>query len=177
MRQLSGVGPAVLDWAVVDDKEATNKRATEEAAAKRATEERATEEATAKKAAEERAAEEATVKKAAEERVTEEAAVKAVAAEATGAAGGSSTPGQAPSAAGVKRAAAPPHRPNVPTGVFGNLGLSNFFVWLHSLITLFAQVLSLRCGHRNGHDCRRCGCRGGFGAGSCQRAPDPRRSP
>jgi predicted outer membrane repeat protein len=52
---------------------------------------------------------------------------------AVGAAGDSPDPGQAPCLlAGTKRAAAPPRRPNDPTGAFGNLGLStppfSFFV-------------------------------------------------
>jgi hypothetical protein len=93
LRQLSGVRPVVHDEAAVADKEAMDKRATEEAAVKQAAEE-----ATAKKAAEERATEEAAVKKAAGERAAEEAA---------GAAGGSPAPGQALSAAGAKRSAAP----------------------------------------------------------------------
>jgi hypothetical protein len=61
----------------------------------------------------------------------------------------------------------PPRQPNVPIGVFGNLGLSSFLspfslfcVGLHSFITLFAQVLSLRYDHRDGHGCHRCGCQG-----------------
>jgi hypothetical protein len=41
LRQLSGVGPAVLDEAAAADKEAADKRATEEATTKRATEEAA----------------------------------------------------------------------------------------------------------------------------------------
>jgi hypothetical protein len=152
----------VLDMAAAADKEATDKRAAEEAVAKRAIEERAAKEATAKAA------------------VAEEVAGK-TADEAAGAAGGSPAPGQAPSVAKAKRAVAPPHQPNVPTGVFGNLDLSHFVslffsffpVGLHSLITLFAQVLSLRCGHHNGHGCfchrhrcRRCGYRGDSRAGS-----------
>jgi hypothetical protein len=106
----------VLDEAATADKEATGKRAMEEATAERAVEERATEEAVEKKVAEERAAEEATTKKVAEERAAEEAAtkaaveervvdeatakaaaeevaVKAKTAEAAGAAGGSPRPG------------------------------------------------------------------------------------
>jgi hypothetical protein len=50
--------------------------------------------------------------------------------------------------------------------VFGNLDLSlflSFFVGLHSLITLFTQVLSLRRGHHDGHGCRRCDCRATLG--------------
>jgi zinc D-Ala-D-Ala carboxypeptidase len=111
----------VHDEAAVADKEAMDKRVTEEAAVKQAAEE-----ATTKKAAEERAAEEAAVKKAAGER-------------AAGAVGGSPAPGQAPSAAGAKRSAAPPRRPNIPIGVFGNLGFSSslpFFPFFHSLTTL-----------------------------------------
>jgi hypothetical protein len=116
LRQLSGARPVVLDEAVAVDKEAVDKRVTEEAAAKRAVEEaavkrvaeeRATEEVVAKKTTEERATEEAAVKKATEERAVEEAAAKAVDAEAAGAVGGSLAPGQAPSAAGAKRATAP----------------------------------------------------------------------
>jgi hypothetical protein len=103
-RQLSGVGPAVLDEAVVD-KRAAAKRATEEAAAKRA-------------------AEEAAAKKVAEERAAEEAA----AAEAAGAAGGSPAPvchRQRSGPRGLRLQVAPPRQPNVPTGVFENLGLSS----------------------------------------------------
>jgi hypothetical protein len=170
----------VLDEAAATDKEATDKRDVEEAATKRATEEDAV-----KRAAEERVAEEAAVKKVVEERATEEAAVKAAVAEAAGSAGGSPAPGQAPLGAGAKRAAAPigstPPVKRPYMGVwksrFVQLFLPPFFVWLHSLITLFAQVLPLRRGHRDGHGYRRCGCRGGSRAGSCQRAPDPRRSP
>jgi hypothetical protein len=103
--------------------------------------------------------------------------MKAAVAKAVGAAGGSPAPArrrQRPGPRGLQLQVAPPHRPNIPTGVFGNLGLSSFlspfspFLWLHSLTTLFVQVLSLRCGRRDGHDCRRCGCQGGSGAGSCQ---------
>jgi hypothetical protein len=111
-----------------------------------------------------------------------EATAKAVAAEAAGAIGGSPGPDQAPSAAGAKRAATPsgstppakrPYRGVwKPRFVQLSLPLFSFFVWLHSLITLFAQVLSLRCDHRDGHGYRRCSCRGGSGASSCQRAPD-----
>jgi hypothetical protein len=79
LRQLSGVGPAVLDEAVAADKEAADKRATEEA----------------------------TMKRAAEERAAEEAATKAAAEEAAGTAGGSPDPSQAPSAPGAKRATTP----------------------------------------------------------------------
>jgi hypothetical protein len=92
----------VLNEAAVAYMEAADKRVTEEAVAKRAAEE-----ATAKKAAEQRTAEEAVVKKATEERVTEEVAVKAVTVETARAVGGSPAPGQAPSVAGARRAAAP----------------------------------------------------------------------
>jgi hypothetical protein len=92
LRQHSGVGSAVLDEAAamtaVADKEVVNKRAAEEDAAKRATEERAMEEAAVKAAA----AKEATGK-------TADEAARAV--------GGSPAPGQVPSVAGAKRAAAP----------------------------------------------------------------------
>jgi hypothetical protein len=84
LRQLSGVGPAVLDEAAMADKEAMDKRATEEATAMWAAEERAV-----------------------EERAMEEAVVKAMAVEAAGAAGGSPAPGQALSVARAKRATAP----------------------------------------------------------------------
>jgi hypothetical protein len=142
------------------DKGATVKRAVEEAAAKRA-------------------AEEAMMKKAVEER----AAAKATATEAAGAAGGSPAPArrrQRPGPRGLRLQVAPPRRTNVPTGVFRNLSLSNslpLFPLLSFSYYLFVQVLFLRCGHGDGRGCRRCGCRGGFGAGSCQRASDPRRSP
>jgi hypothetical protein len=86
----------VLDEAVVD------KRATEETAAKRAAKE-----ATVMRVAEEWAAEEAVAKKAVEERAAGEAMVKAATAEVAGAAEGSPAPGQVPSVAGAKRAAAP----------------------------------------------------------------------
>jgi hypothetical protein len=79
---------------------------------------------------------------------------------------------------------APPRQPNIPIGVFGNLSLSSFLSPLFSFFCvasfsyyLFAQVLSLRSGHRDGHGYRRCGCRGDSGTGSCQRALNPRRSP
>jgi hypothetical protein len=48
--QFSGTGPVVLDEAAAADKEATDKRAAEEAMVKRAAEERVTEEATVKTA-------------------------------------------------------------------------------------------------------------------------------
>jgi hypothetical protein len=122
----------------VADKEAANKRVAEEAAVKRVVEERAVEEATAKVAI----------------------------------AGGSPAPGQVPSVAGAKRAAAPsgstPPAKHPYRGVWKPrfVPLFSFFVGLHSLITLFAQVLSLRRGHRDGHCYRRCGYRGDSRAGS-----------
>jgi hypothetical protein len=68
-------------------------------------------EAADKRAAEERAAEEAAMKKAAEEAAVKAAAAEEVAGktadEAAGVVGGSLAPGQAPSAAGAKRATAP----------------------------------------------------------------------
>jgi hypothetical protein len=85
---------------------------------------------------------------------------------------------QWPGPRGRRLQAAPPRQPNVPTWVFGNLGSSSFLplffsVGLQSLITLFAQVISLRCGHHDGHNyfcrrhcCSRCGCRGDSKAGS-----------
>jgi hypothetical protein len=118
--QLFSAGPMVLDETAAStataDKEATYKRAAEEAAMKRAAEE-----ATVKRAMEERAAEEATTKAAAAKEVAGKTAN-----EVAGAAEGSPAPGQAPSVAGAKRAAAPPHQPNVPIGVFGNLSSSSF---------------------------------------------------
>jgi hypothetical protein len=104
---------------VFDEAAAAGKEAAEEDVVRRITEE-----ATVKSAAEEAAA-----TRVAEGRATEEAAVKASAAEAIGAAGGSPAPGQTPSAAGPRGLwlqVAPPHRPNVPTWVFGNLSLSSF---------------------------------------------------
>jgi hypothetical protein len=137
-RQFPGDRPAVRDEAATmtstADKEATNKRAVEEA----------TEEAAA----------------------AEEAAGKTV-GEGAGATGGSPAPGQVPSVAGAKRAASPsgstppakrPYR-GVWKPQFVPLSIL-FCVWLHSLIILFTQVLSLRRGHRDGHGCRRCCCRG-----------------
>jgi hypothetical protein len=88
LRQLSGAGPVVSDEAAAADKGAADKRATEEATAKRATEE-------------------AAAKKVVEERAVEEDAVKAATTEATGAAGGSPAPGQAPLAAEARRFASP----------------------------------------------------------------------
>jgi hypothetical protein len=139
--QLSGAGSVVLSEAaammVVADKEAANKRVAEEAAVKRVVEERAVEEATAKVAI----------------------------------VGGSPAPGQVPSVARAKRAAAlsgstPPAK-HPYRGVWKPRFVPLlFFVGLHSLITLFAQVLSLRRGHRNGHCYRRCGYRGDSRAGS-----------
>jgi hypothetical protein len=174
----------VLDEVATDDKEAANKRAAEEAAARRATEEatvkRATEEIVSKRVVEERATEEAVTKKAGEERAAEESTTKAAAVKAIGAARGSSTPGQVPSVARAKRAAAssgstpPAKRPYrgvwKPRFVQLSLPLFSFFflfLWLHSLTTLFAQVLSLRRGGRYGHGYRRCGSQGGSRAGSC----------
>jgi hypothetical protein len=151
----------VLDETVMADKEAADKRVVEEAATKRAADKRVVEEATA----------------------TKELAGK-TANGAAKAAGGSPAPGQAPSAAEAKRSAAPSgstlpakrHYRGVwkPRFVQLSLALFSFFpVGLHSLITLFAQVLSLRCDHRDRHDCfchrhrrRRCGCRGDSRAGS-----------
>jgi hypothetical protein len=99
------------------DKEATDKRATKEATAKRA-------------------AKEAAVKVAA----AEEAAGKTT-GEAAGATGGSPAPGQVPSVAGAKRAAAPPRQPNVPTGcletsVCPAFSLFFFFFFLWGFILL-----------------------------------------
>jgi hypothetical protein len=175
---------------VAADKEAAAKKAAMEAAAKRATEEAMMKRATTKKATEE-----ATTKRVTEgatgKRVTEEATMKATADEevtdkttdeAAGAVGDSPALGQAPLVARAKRAAAPPRQPNVPTEVFGNLGLSSFLatlffftVRLHSLITshFFAQLLSLQRGlsDRHSYFCRkhryhRCGCRGDSWASS-----------
>jgi hypothetical protein len=84
LRQLSGVGPTVLDEAVATDKEATDKRVMEDAMAKRAVEERA----------------------AAKAAAAEEVAGK-TADEATRAVGGSPALSQVPSAAGDKRVVAP----------------------------------------------------------------------
>jgi hypothetical protein len=102
LRQLSSTGPAVLDEVVAADNEVVVRRAVEGAAVKRVAEE-----AAVMRVVEERVTEEATVKKVVEERATEEVAAKAAAAEATGAARGSLAPGQAPSAAGAKRAVDP----------------------------------------------------------------------
>jgi hypothetical protein len=159
MRQFSGVGPAVLNEAVAADKEAVDKRAVDEAVVRRAVEEGATEEAAAKAAA------------------AEEVAATTV-DEAAGAVGGSPAPGQAPSAAGAKRAMAPsgstppakrPYRA-VWKPRFVQLSLPPFLLFCVASFSyyLFAQVLSLRSGHRDGHGCRRCGCRGDSGTGSCQ---------
>jgi hypothetical protein len=87
LRQLSGVGLVMLDDAAEADKEASDKRAMEEA--------------TAKRAAEQRAAEEAAVKAAAAEDVAGKTAD-----EAAGAVVSLPAPGQAPSMAGDKRVAA-----------------------------------------------------------------------
>jgi hypothetical protein len=119
------------------NKEAAVKKAVTEAAAKRAVEEAMTKWATAKKATTKRVTEGAMGK-----RVTEEAAMKATADEevtdkttdeAAGAVKDSPAPGQAPLVARAKRAAAPPRQPNVPTEVFGNLGLSSFLATLFFL--------------------------------------------
>jgi hypothetical protein len=160
LRQLSGAGLTVCDETAVADKEAADKGAAEEATVKRA-------------------AEEAAMKKAAEE-----AAAKAATAEAAGAAGGSPAPSQAPPAAEAKRSAAPsgstPPAKRPYRGVwkprFVQLSPHFFFLFSFSYY-LFVQVHFLRRGRGDGRGCRRCGCRDGSGAGSCQRAPDPRRSP
>jgi hypothetical protein len=152
LRQLFGVGPAVLD-------EAT---ATTDAADKEAADKRATEEATTKRVAEERAAVEAAAKAA----TAEEVAGK-TADEAAGAARAHRPPTRRP--CGSKRL-----HPASQTSLQGCLEISVcpafspffFSVGLHSLITFFAQVLSLRRGHRNGHGCCRCGCRGDSRVGS-----------
>jgi hypothetical protein len=159
LRQLSGTGPTVLDEAIVADKEATDRRAVEEVTAKWAAEEAATE----------RATEETMVKKAAEERAAEEAAGAARSSPAL------ARRRQQSGLGGLRLPVAPPRQSNVPTGVFGNLGLSSFlspfppfFVGLHSLITHFAHVLSLRRGCRDGHGYRKCGYQVGSRAGSYQ---------
>jgi hypothetical protein len=145
----------------VTDKEATDKRAVEEAATKRVVELRATEEATAKAT------------------TAEEVAGKTV-DEATGAAGGLPALGQAPSVVGAKRAVAPSSSTSqtslqgcMETLVCPAFSPLFFPVGLYSLITHFAQVLSLLRGHHDGHDCfycryhhRRCGCQGDSRAGS-----------
>jgi hypothetical protein len=83
---------------------------------------RVAEEAAVTRAAEESAEKAAADKEAADNITADEAAVKGVAVEAGG---NSPAPGQAPSlVAGTKRVAAPPRRPNDPTGAFLNLGLS-----------------------------------------------------
>jgi hypothetical protein len=147
------VGPAVRDEVAAADKEATDKRA----AAKRA-------------------AQEAAVTKAAEERVTEEAAG------ATGAHRPPARRHQRPGPRGLRLQVAPPHRPNVPTRVFGNLDLSSsiplfpysffcphlyflfssnsFFIFFILLLSFLSRsspsgVAAMTAG------CRRCGCRGG----------------
>jgi hypothetical protein len=168
LRQLSGTGPTMLDDAAIADKEAADKRPAEEATAKRAAEERATEEAAVKAA-------------------TAEEVARKTADEAVGAAGGSPAPDQVPSVAEAKTAVDPsgstPSAKRPFRGVWKpqfvqlSLPLFSFFVGLRSLITLFAQVLSLRRGHREGHGCHRCGCRGDSGASSSWQAPDPRRCP
>jgi hypothetical protein len=85
-----------------------------------------------KEAMDKRATEEAVAKRATKERATKEAVVMAAAAEEV-----------------AGKIVAPPRYPNVPIGVFGNLSLSSFLspffsfsVGLHSLITLFAQILT-----------------------------------
>jgi hypothetical protein len=88
-----------------------------------------------KEAVAKRAAEEAAVKAAADEEVAGKAAD-----EAARTVRDSPAPGQAPSVAGAKRAAAPSG--STPPGVFGNLGLSSFLSFFftaghHSLITYF----------------------------------------
>jgi hypothetical protein len=162
LQQLSGVGPAVRDEAVTADKEATAKRAAEEATVKRVVEE-------------------TMAKKAAEERASEEAVVKAAASEAIGAAGGSPAPSQVPPATRAKRSvtlsgstqpAKCPYR-GVWKPRFVQLSTPFFFLFSFSYY-LFVHVHFLQRGCDDG---RRCGCQGGSGAGSYQRAPDPRRSP
>jgi hypothetical protein len=83
-------------------------------------------------AADKEAAEEAAVKRAAEEaaakKAAEEATEKAATVKAAGAVGGLPAPArrrQRPWPRGLRLQVAPPRRPNVPTGVFGNLGLSS----------------------------------------------------
>jgi hypothetical protein len=134
LRQLSGARPAVLDEAAAADKEAVDKRAADEAVLKRAAEE-----AAAMRIAEERATEETTAKKDAEERAAEEATVKAAAAEAVGAARGSPAPGQAPSAAGAKRAAAPSG--STPLAKHPYRG-----VWKPQFVQLSLPLFSFFCG-------------------------------
>jgi hypothetical protein len=125
LRQLSGAGSAVLDVAAVTmamtNKEATDKRATEEATTKSVAEERAVEEAPAKAAA------------------VEEAAGKTV-DEAARATRGSPAPDQVPSVAGAKRVAAPSGstlQGCLETSVCP--AFSPFFVGLHSLITFLPR--------------------------------------
>jgi hypothetical protein len=130
LRQFSSTRPVVLDEAAAVDKEATDKRAVEEATAKRANEERAT------------------VKTATAEEVA--AKLRMRPQELPGARRPLTRRPWRSGPIGLQLQVAPPCLPNVPTGVFGNLSLSSFlspfspfFVGLHSLITLFAQVLSL----------------------------------
>jgi hypothetical protein len=125
LRQFSGTGPVVLDEAAATDKEATDKRVVEEAMAKRATEERAT------------------VKTTTAEEVA--AKLRMRPQELPGARRPLTRRPLRSGPRGLRLQVAPPCLPNVPTGVFGNLGLSSFlspfspfFVGLHSLITLFA---------------------------------------
>jgi hypothetical protein len=115
-RQLSDARPVVVDEAAAVDKEAMDKRA----AAKRA-------------------AEEAAAKRDAEERATEEAVMKAAATEAGGAAGGSPAPGQAPSAAGAKRAAAPSGSTLPAKRPYRD-------IWKPRFVQLFLPLFSLLCG-------------------------------
>jgi hypothetical protein len=128
----------------VANKEATDKRAVEEAMMKRATEEAAVKAAANEEATTKRAAEEAMVKRAAVKVAADEEVADKTADEAVGAVGDSPAPGQAPSVARTKRAAAPsgstllvkcPYR-GVWKPRFVQLSLlSFFFARLHSLIT------------------------------------------
>jgi hypothetical protein len=91
----------------VANKEATDKRAVEEAMMKRATEEAAVKAAANEEATTKRAAEEAMVKRAAVKAAADEEVADKTADEAVGVVGDSPAPGQAPSVARTKRAAAP----------------------------------------------------------------------
>jgi hypothetical protein len=121
-----------------------------------------------KEARDKRAAEEAVAKAAAAEEVAGKTAD-----EVAGAAGGSPAPSQAPTVIGAKRAVAPsgsslpakrPAFSPLPLLFSSGASFSDY---------TFAQVLSLRRGHRDGHDCfchrhryHRCGYRGDSRAGS-----------
>jgi hypothetical protein len=89
---------------------------------------------------------------------------------------GSQAPDQVPLSVGDKRPAAlsgstPPVKcpyMGVWKPRFVQLSLPFFFLFFILLLPFFVQILTLRHDRGDGRGCRRCGCWGSSGAGSCQ---------